>query len=54
MAPMSPERRGFEIMLSDDMAAQRYIWPVESTGIPLEYGRIGCEHSVCSWGLRTP
>lgn len=29
MVLMSPERRGFEIMLSDDMAVQRYIWPVE-------------------------
>lgn len=29
MVLMNPERRGFEISLSNDMAAQRYIWPVE-------------------------
>lgn len=25
---MDPERRGFEILLSNHMAAQRYLWPV--------------------------
>lgn len=50
MVPMVVGEAGFEILLPDNMAAQREIWAVQSLGIP----GCGCEHPVGSYGLRTP
>lgn len=51
------ERPDFEILLSDHMAAQREVWPIESLGILFinnwNVARSGCEYSVGSCGLGT-